>query len=520
MEVHTLAEYIVGNDGDRTSDKNLSNEAFADKLYKIDSDPKIMKERPWKKDAKYFKKVYISSLALIKMTLHATSGGSIEIMGMMTGKITEGSIVVMDVYPLPVEGTETRVNAQAEGYEYMVQYLEQSKRVGRNEHIVGWYHSHPGYGCWLSGIDVATQSLNQNFQDPYLAIVVDPLKTKSQGIVDIGAFRTYPENNRNKTRNEGKLDNRKLPKEKRQDFGAHYEDYYSLDVEIFKSKNDRKIIDLLLKKSWRSGLLSISESGREGDESVTKVNEMIEKSRGNLASHQLHVIENTLLKKFERNYEDEMREKLLKNRGNSSIWFNVEDTNEDEDEELSDESDLEVEQDDSATLDVSDIDVDDAMSMDSTNVGPRNKRNDSDIEDDDLDGEHTPQSSSASGSLGAESDFPKSMRLRKIQRRKIGIKYEMGGSRGQLLRKHQHYQQQIKQQNVSRRSQRDLEQNLQGSPSENLSYPQSVRGEHELKDARSRACNEIQALGNQVGLSSIEYLLTLRAQQKIFGADK
>jgi hypothetical protein len=22
---------------------------------------------------------------------------------------------------------------------------------------VGWYHSHPGYGCWLSGIDVGTQ---------------------------------------------------------------------------------------------------------------------------------------------------------------------------------------------------------------------------------------------------------------------------------------------------------------------------------------------------------------------------
>ena len=37
-------------------------------------------------------------------------------------------------------------------------------QVGREENAIGWYHSHPGYGCWLSGIDVSTQMLNQNFQ--------------------------------------------------------------------------------------------------------------------------------------------------------------------------------------------------------------------------------------------------------------------------------------------------------------------------------------------------------------------
>ncbi len=43
--------------------------------------------------------------------------------------------------------------------------------------IVGWYHSHPGYGCWLSGIDVATQRLHQQHFDPFVAIVIDPKKT-------------------------------------------------------------------------------------------------------------------------------------------------------------------------------------------------------------------------------------------------------------------------------------------------------------------------------------------------------
>ena len=36
--------------------------------------------------------------------------------------------------------------------------------VHRLENVVGWYHSHPGYGCWLSGIDCSTQMLNQQYQ--------------------------------------------------------------------------------------------------------------------------------------------------------------------------------------------------------------------------------------------------------------------------------------------------------------------------------------------------------------------
>ena len=68
-----------------------------------------------------------------------------------------------------------------------------AQAVGRLENMVGWYHSHPGYGCWLSGIDVSTQSIQQQYQEPFLAIVVDPHRTIAAGKVEIGAFRTYPE---------------------------------------------------------------------------------------------------------------------------------------------------------------------------------------------------------------------------------------------------------------------------------------------------------------------------------------
>ena len=93
-------------------------------------------------------------------------------MGLMQGKVVGNTIVIMDSFALPVQGTETRVNAAAEANEYMVEYIQGGEKAGRLESAIGWYHSHPGYGCWLSGIDVNTQMNNQKFQDPFIAVVV------------------------------------------------------------------------------------------------------------------------------------------------------------------------------------------------------------------------------------------------------------------------------------------------------------------------------------------------------------
>lgn len=69
----------------------------------------------------------ISALALLKMAIHAKSGGNIEVMGMLQGKVKDDTFFVMDTFALPVEGTETRVNAGSEAYEYMVDFADTSK---------------------------------------------------------------------------------------------------------------------------------------------------------------------------------------------------------------------------------------------------------------------------------------------------------------------------------------------------------------------------------------------------------
>ncbi|RKP36396.1 hypothetical protein BJ085DRAFT_24401 [Dimargaris cristalligena] len=222
-----------------------------DQVYRFDSEAytQSLKAKPWKDDPKYFTQVRISAVALIKMVTHARSGGDIEIMGLMQGKIVDRTMVVMDAFALPVEGTETRVNAQDQAYEYMVQYLTKSKEVGRLENAIGWYHSHPGYGCWLSGIDVNTQTLNQQFQDPWLAVVVDPKRTASAGKVDLGAFRTYPKGHRPKQEST-RTEFQPIPLEKIEDFGVHCNEYYPLEVSYFKSSLDTAMLQSLWTKYW------------------------------------------------------------------------------------------------------------------------------------------------------------------------------------------------------------------------------------------------------------------------------
>lgn len=135
--------------------------------------------------------------------MHARSGGNLEVMGMLLGKIDGENMIVMDSFALPVEGTgafdlwwnisivllhfprlETRVNAQQEAYEYMSSYTILVKDVNRPENVIGWYHSHPGYGCWLSGIDCNTQMQNQQYQDPFVAIVVGNVRQS----IDFSSF--------------------------------------------------------------------------------------------------------------------------------------------------------------------------------------------------------------------------------------------------------------------------------------------------------------------------------------------
>ncbi|KAK6036817.1 26S proteasome non-ATPase regulatory subunit 14 family protein [Cooperia oncophora] len=63
------------------------------------------------------------------------------------------------------------------------------KQTGRTEMVVGWYHSHPGFGCWLSSVDVSTQQSFEALHPRAVALVVDPIQSV-KGNVMLDAFRS------------------------------------------------------------------------------------------------------------------------------------------------------------------------------------------------------------------------------------------------------------------------------------------------------------------------------------------
>jgi COP9 signalosome complex subunit 5 len=234
----------------------------SDNLYKYDEDAdnKIRKAAPWQNDPEYFKRCKISSVALLKIILHARKtcteeyqkgNEPVEVMGLMQGKLEDRTFVVVDAFGL-CEGNEVSVQPKDEDYEYIIDYTDTLREKGlRKEKLIGWYHSHPGLGVFLSGTDVATQRFQQTHLDPYLSIVIDPMATVSSGKPRMGAFRVFPEGYKPKepvnwvaAQTIYGVDNP----------GAYKDQFYPLEIEIFKSSLDSVLFDHLYQQFWGKAL--------------------------------------------------------------------------------------------------------------------------------------------------------------------------------------------------------------------------------------------------------------------------
>lgn len=97
------------------------------------------------------------------------------------------------------------------------------------------------------------QTLQQTFNDPFLAIVVDPHRTLAAGRVEVGAFRTYPEGARPAASAAAAV-TQTIPIAKVEDFGVHAGSYYPLDVRVFASSLDASLLRALWGRYWAATL--------------------------------------------------------------------------------------------------------------------------------------------------------------------------------------------------------------------------------------------------------------------------
>ncbi|KAJ7947196.1 26S proteasome non-ATPase regulatory subunit 14-like [Quillaja saponaria] len=95
------------------------------------------------------------------MLKHGWAGVPMEVLGLMLGEFVDDYTVrVVDVFAMPQSGTG--VSVEAVDHLFQTNMLDMLKQTGRAEMVVGRHHSHPGFGCWLSGVDISTQQTTSN----------------------------------------------------------------------------------------------------------------------------------------------------------------------------------------------------------------------------------------------------------------------------------------------------------------------------------------------------------------------
>lgn len=208
-------------------------------------------------------------------------GNPIEVMGMLLGRPdpdTPNTLVVTDAFPLPIEGFETRVIADdADVVNHMIALGECLEKT-RKEKFMGWYHSHPfdlgdHSHCFLSQTDLSTELQWQRAEDPhgnpFVAIVVDPLRSLHRAHPELKAFRAYPPEYSSPVGNECPNGSVEPNEQTRlEHWGSCWNRYYELGVEYYMSSQSRQVMEQLTQDYlWMRTLGSRSPDG----ESVAKL---------------------------------------------------------------------------------------------------------------------------------------------------------------------------------------------------------------------------------------------------------
>ncbi|KAK6743128.1 hypothetical protein RB195_010411 [Necator americanus] len=228
--------------------------------------------------------VYISSLALLKMLKHGRAGVPMEVMGLMLGEfVDEYTVNVIDVFAMPQSGTG--VSVEAVDPVFQAKMLDMLKQTGRPEMVVGWYHSHPGFGCWLSGVDVNTQQSFEALSDRAVAVVVDPIQSV-KGKVVIDAFRTInPQTmalNQEPRQTTSNLGHLQKPSIQALIHGLNRH-YYSIPIAYRTHDLEQKMLLNLNKQSWMDSLAlqnytSCSEKNKESMQAMLKLAKLYKKA--------------------------------------------------------------------------------------------------------------------------------------------------------------------------------------------------------------------------------------------------
>lgn len=147
----------------------------------------------------------------------------------------------------------------------------------RPETVVGWYHSHPGFGCWLSSVDINTQQSFEQLTPRAVAVVIDPIQSV-KGKVVIDAFRLINPQSlmlgqepRQTTSNLGHL-NKPSIQALIHGLNRHY---YSIAINYRKTHLEENMLMNLHKTVWTEALM-MRDFKAQGEENRTRLEKMVD----------------------------------------------------------------------------------------------------------------------------------------------------------------------------------------------------------------------------------------------------
>ena len=120
-------------------------------------------------------RVYMKDDVLASMRRRAKEAGDFEVGGFYLGGLHhyEGRRYVDIKVQIPALKAESARAHLTFSNDAQKAFHEAVEKEGQNNLVLGWYHTHPGYGVFLSGYDLF---IHRNFyaRDYHTAVVIDP----------------------------------------------------------------------------------------------------------------------------------------------------------------------------------------------------------------------------------------------------------------------------------------------------------------------------------------------------------
>ncbi|MBU7019075.1 MAG: Mov34/MPN/PAD-1 family protein [Theionarchaea archaeon] len=111
--------------------------------------------------------VFVTHQTLEQVFTDSVGANNVEVGGLLVGRIANGKIHIERAIHTS-QGTFTRIPITSEDM------ARAAEKLGPDERLVGWYHSHPGHTVFFSQDDIESHETFLRFNPYFIALVIDP----------------------------------------------------------------------------------------------------------------------------------------------------------------------------------------------------------------------------------------------------------------------------------------------------------------------------------------------------------